>query len=62
LKQVEPEMRFQVRVPAGATVKYELEGKGTVELVPDGIVLRKESPGPIVWKNFRIVPKKLPNT
>jgi 4-amino-4-deoxy-L-arabinose transferase-like glycosyltransferase len=56
LKQVVPEMRFRVRVPEGATVKYELEGKGTVELVPDGIVLKKESPGPIVWKNFRIVP------
>jgi hypothetical protein len=57
LKQVQSEMRFHVRIPPGATVKYELEGKGSVEVGEDGIILKKEEPGPIVWKNFRIAPK-----
>jgi hypothetical protein len=57
LKQTEPQMAFRLRVPRDAKVQYELEGKGSLVLSSEGIVLKKENPGPAVWKNFRIVPK-----
>ena len=56
LKQVAPEMRFQVRIPRGAGVEYELEGEGSVELSAEQITLKKQSPDPAVWKNFRLIP------
>ncbi len=56
LKQVEPEMRFPTRIPRNVKVTYDLEGKGSVSLSTEGIVLRKENPGPAIWKNFRIIP------
>jgi 4-amino-4-deoxy-L-arabinose transferase-like glycosyltransferase len=56
LKQVQPEMRFKVRRPRGATVAYTLEGKGSLEVSDEEITLRKMDEGPVVWKNFRFVP------
>jgi hypothetical protein len=61
LKQIDDEMRFPVRIPRGARVEYELEGRGSVRITAEEIVLRKESPGAVVWKNFRIVPKGWPD-
>jgi hypothetical protein len=60
LKQIQPEMKFRVRIPRDTKVEYELEGKGSVVLSGEGIVLKKENPGPAVWKNFRIVPNTWP--
>lgn len=59
LKQIQPEMTFQVRVPPNAEVRYELEGKGSVAFSDHAIILRKDSPEPAIWKNFRIVPAGL---
>jgi len=56
LKQVEEEMRFSIRMPGDSRVDYELEGRGSVAIAEDEIVLTKQDTGPIVWKNFRIVP------
>lgn len=61
LKQIQPEMKFRVRIPRDTKVKYELEGKGSVALSEEGIILKKENPGPAVWKNFRIVPNTWPD-
>jgi hypothetical protein len=57
LKQTQPQMAFRLHVPRDTKVQYELDGKGSVVLSSEGIVLRKENPGPAIWKNFRIVPK-----
>ena len=59
LKQVRPEMKFQVKIPQGATIDYQLEGKGSLELTSQSITLKKTSPEPAVWKNFRIIPAGL---
>lgn len=60
LKQLEPEMKFEVRIPRDTKVQYELEGQGSAALFQESIVLKKENPGAAVWKNFRIVPKTWP--
>jgi len=59
LKQVLPEMKFTVRVPKGARVDYELEGKGSIEISDGCITLRKTGDETAVWKNFRIIPEAL---
>jgi 4-amino-4-deoxy-L-arabinose transferase-like glycosyltransferase len=57
LKQCRPEMKFPVAIPKGATVDYQLEGEGSMELTESGITLKKTNAAPaIFWKNFRIVP------
>jgi hypothetical protein len=56
LKQVQPEMKFHVRMPRDARVEYQLEGEGSVELSSECITLRKIGKEPILWKNFRIIP------
>ena len=60
LKQVDDEMKFPIRIPRNSKMEYELEGNASVMLSDEGIVLRKESPGPVVWKNFRITPQSWP--
>jgi hypothetical protein len=55
LKQVDTEMKFPFRMPRNTKAEYELEGKASVHFSEEGIVLRKESRGPVLWKNFRIV-------
>jgi hypothetical protein len=57
LKQVNPEMKFPVRIPRSTKVEYELAGKGSVVMSREGIVLKKENPGVALWTNFRIVPE-----
>lgn len=57
LKQTQPEMKFRIRIPRDTKAEYELDGEGSVELLSDGITLKKTSPGPAVWKNFRIIPR-----
>jgi hypothetical protein len=60
LKQVEPEMRFRIRIPSETRFEYELEGAGSLELSEEGVILKKESSGPVIWKNFRMIPEKWP--
>ncbi len=60
LKQVEPEMQFHLRIPRNARVEYTLVGEGSVVVGDDTIILKKTGAGPVVWKNFRIVPKAWP--
>jgi hypothetical protein len=61
LKQVEPEMKFPITIPKGATADYTLEGKGALELSEKGITLKTtHTSSAIVWKNFRIIPAGFP--
>jgi hypothetical protein len=55
LKQVDAEMKFPIHMPRNAKAEYELEGNASVLISDEGIVLRKNSQGPALWKNFRIV-------
>lgn len=57
LKQIQPEMRFRLQMPRDVEAEYELEGNGTVELLQDGITLKKNGADAVVWKNFRIIPR-----
>ncbi len=57
LKQIQPEMIFEIRIPQDTEIEYELEGEGSVEISSKGITLKKADDGPIVWKNFRIIPR-----
>ena len=59
LKQIQPEMEFPMKIPPGARIDYQIEGEGAVEVSGDGIRLRKKQEGPVVWKNFRIIPAGL---
>jgi hypothetical protein len=62
LKQIQPEMRFRIRIPEGARVEYELEGEGSLEVSGQWVTLRRTGKGPAVWKNFRIVPQSWNNS
>jgi len=46
-----------IRILKDITVKYELEGNGSVVVSEEGILLKHETSGPVVWKNFQIIPK-----
>jgi hypothetical protein len=52
-----PELSFPLRVPPHAQVKYELEGPGSLEIAGDTVILRNGRTEPIVWRNFRVVPR-----
>jgi hypothetical protein len=56
LKQNVDVREFKLKVPANSKLEYELVGKGTAELGPDRIILRRSVPETIVWQRFRIVP------
>ncbi len=56
LKQVQPEMRFDIHMPRDTEIEYELEGEGSVYTDSEGITLKKTDTGPAIWKNFRIIP------
>ena len=60
LKQTQPEMKFPLTVPRDTTIRYDLEGRGSAIVSANSIVLMKEGPNPIAWKNFRIVPTTWP--
>ncbi len=60
LKQTQREMRFPMRIPKDTTVRYELEGNASVVVSEEGILLKNETSGPVVWKNFQIVPNVWP--
>jgi hypothetical protein len=60
LKQVQPEMKFSIRIPFDSKMEYELEGKGTFKISSEGITLENLNSGPAIWKNFRIVPNSWP--
>jgi hypothetical protein len=61
LKQVEPEMKFSIAIPKGATAGYRLEGAGSLELSENGITLKITDASPaIFWKNFRFIPAGFP--
>jgi hypothetical protein len=38
-------------------LKYELEGPGSLEIAGDTVILRNGRTEPIVWRNFRVVPR-----
>jgi hypothetical protein len=59
LKQVEPEMKFPIKLPRGVKVSYELEGEGSFNISDEGITLKKWNAGPAIWKNFCIIPNGL---
>ena len=59
LKQVQPEMKFRVKLPQGARIDYRLEGEGAVEVSGNSLTLKKTKEGAVVWKNFRIIPAGL---
>jgi hypothetical protein len=62
LKQVQPEMKFPIIIPKGATAAYTLEGEGSLEMSENGIVLKKANTSPaIAWKNFRLIPAGFPH-
>ena len=56
LKQSQERREFKVKIPAHTKLEYELEGDGQAETGADGIILRRRSPGTIVWRNLRLVP------
>jgi hypothetical protein len=56
LKQVQPEMKFPIKLPRNATVSYQLEGEGSFTISDEGITLKKSSTGPVIWKNFCLIP------
>jgi len=57
LKQDIDQREFRLKIPADCKLEYELlSGRGTAEINDDRIVLKRNSPGTIVWRNFRIVP------
>jgi 4-amino-4-deoxy-L-arabinose transferase-like glycosyltransferase len=57
-QQSEPERDFPMTFPANSKIEYDLEGDGTVATMADRIRLINRSQSPIVWRNFRIVPKQ----
>jgi hypothetical protein len=58
LKQDVDAREFKMNIPDNCTIEYEVVGEGSVERTADGIILRRLSPGTIVWKRFRIVPSQ----
>jgi len=56
LKQVEDEMLFHPKIPAGSTVLYERKGAGALQVGPNTIRLLKQQHDPVLWTNLRIVP------
>jgi 4-amino-4-deoxy-L-arabinose transferase-like glycosyltransferase len=56
LKQVAPEMSFNLKIPADAQIDYRLEGRGSVTRSGNQLILTKDDVKPILWENFRIVP------
>jgi hypothetical protein len=60
LKQVQPEMRFSIRLPSDSKIEYELEGKGSSKLSGEGITLENLGSSPAIWRNYRIVPNSWP--
>ena len=56
LKQVAPEMSFDLKIPADAQIDYRLEGRGSVTRSGNQLILTKDDVKPILWENFRIVP------
>jgi hypothetical protein len=58
LKQTEAERFFPIKVPANAAIEYDLDGTGTAELSAEGIRLKKDWAGTVIWRNFRIVPRQ----
>jgi hypothetical protein len=56
-KQVEPERLFPMKVPARATLEYEIDaGDGTAWITSEGVRLRKSEAPVTVWRAVRIVP------
>ncbi len=56
LKQSVDLREFKMKIPANSKLEYEIEGQGSAEATGEGIVLRRQSPGTIVWRNLRLVP------
>jgi 4-amino-4-deoxy-L-arabinose transferase-like glycosyltransferase len=56
LKQTVDRLEFKMKIPANSKLEYEVDGKGAAELAADKVILRRSSPGTIVWRNFRLVP------
>jgi 4-amino-4-deoxy-L-arabinose transferase-like glycosyltransferase len=52
-----PELSYPIRLPPNAVVKYELDGIGSMELRGNVVKLRNGGAEPIVWRNFRVVPR-----
>ena len=52
-----PELSYPIRLPPNAVVKYELDGVGSMELAGNVVKLRNGGTAPIVWRNFRVVPR-----
>jgi hypothetical protein len=61
LKQVEPRMKFHVRLPNDSEVVYELQGAGDLEVGDDTITLVKRQRDPLLWLNLRIRPVQFRN-
>lgn len=61
LKQVDEHMTFYLRIPHDIRVAYELQGAGEIVIDDSSIHLIKREPGPILWKNFRFLPKQFDN-
>jgi hypothetical protein len=62
LKQVQPEMKFRITIPKGATPDYTLVGNGSLEISDNEIIIKKTDASPaIVWKNFRLIPAGFPH-
>jgi hypothetical protein len=61
LKQVQPEMKFRIKIPQGSAPDYTIEGKGSLVISDNEITLIKTDASPaIVWKNFRLIPAGFP--
>ncbi len=60
IKQNVDRREFKVKIPANSKLEYEVVGQGHAETTADGIILHRDLPGTIVWRNMRIVPAVWP--
>jgi len=51
---------FAIRIPKRITVKYELDGNASVVVSEEGIMLKHETSGTVVWRNLQIGPRVWP--
>ena len=56
LKQTQPKLSFESRIPEGAEVLYDREGEGRIEVEGNQIHLIKEGKEDTIWWNIRFFP------
>jgi hypothetical protein len=53
-------LTFSYSAPEGSVLLYELDGAGSADMDGNRIELTRESDGPALWRNLRVVPSGFP--